>query len=246
MIGIIDSGSGGVNVINECKKFYNEDFLYLVDNKNCPYGNKPKEIVSALMLNNINYLVSKYDLDFIIIACNTASAILSYKDLENIKIPILKTTPDMQSLTKINGAKILFATKNTIKNSLLVKYYLLNYKAIKTMHIKGLPKYIDAKITAKNSQNNEKIKKLLKKSLIFNKKLKNSCRCMSLGCTHFKHIKDEIKNIFNNDIVFFECEKKVASLSKFFVRKQKNMSSIKLILTQQDDKLEKTILDMIE
>ena len=81
---------------------------------------------------------------------------------------------------------------------------------------------------------------------VFNKKLKNSCTCMSLGCTHFKHIKDEIKNIFNNDIVFFECEKKVALLSKYFVRKQKNKSSLKLILTQKDEELEKSIYKMIE
>ena len=136
MIGIIDSGSGGANVINECKKLYNEDFVYLLDNKNCPYGNKPKEQIISIILNNINYLLSNFDLDFIIIACNTASAIINYKHLQDIKIPILKTTPDMQSLCNVKGKKILFATKNTIKNSNLVRYYLLNYKSIKTLKIK--------------------------------------------------------------------------------------------------------------
>ena len=53
MIGIIDSGSGGINVIKECQKYYNEDFVYLVDNKNCPYGNKPHEEVRDIVLNNI-------------------------------------------------------------------------------------------------------------------------------------------------------------------------------------------------
>ena len=130
MIGIIDSGSGGVNVINACKKFYDEDFVYLVDNKNCPYGNKQKEEIVSIVLNNLDCLIKKFDLDFVIIACNTASAILSYKDLEDIKIPILKTKPDMEELAKNKGKKILFATKNTIKNSNLVKYYLLNYKSI--------------------------------------------------------------------------------------------------------------------
>lgn len=246
MIGIIDSGSGGVNVINECKKFYNEDFVYLVDNKNCPYGNKPKKEIISIILKNLNYLLKNFDLDFIIIACNTASSILSYKNLESIKIPVLKTTPNMEGLSKINGKKILFATKNTIKNSNLVKYYLLNYKSIKTMYIKNLPKYIDEKITTKTQKNNKKIENLLKKSLFFNKNVKKQCKTMALGCTHFKHITQEIKQAFNNDIIFFECEKKVAQLSKYFVRKQKQISSINIILTLPDDKLKKSIQIMID
>ena len=40
MIGFIDSGVGGLNVMNECQKLFGEDFVFLCDNKNAPYGNK--------------------------------------------------------------------------------------------------------------------------------------------------------------------------------------------------------------
>ena len=84
MIGVIDSGSGGVNVIKECLKYFKQDFVYLVDNLNCPYGNKPIEKLKKIVLGNINYLIKNYDIDFIILGCNTASSVLDYYDYEEI------------------------------------------------------------------------------------------------------------------------------------------------------------------
>lgn len=242
MIGVIDSGSGGINVINECKKNYNEDFVYLVDNKNCPYGNKPSEEVKEIVLNNISYLIKNYDLDLIILGCNTASSILSYKQLEELKIPILKTTPNMEYLSSVKGVKILFATKNTLKKSGYVKYYLLNYNDIKTISIKDLPKHIDKLISENTQKNREKIKKILKKCVIFNKKQKSIQNFMALGCTHFKHITKQIKDLFNENIAFFECESKVAKLSKYLVRKPKMLSTVEVVLTNPDDQLKEAII----
>lgn len=242
MIAVIDSGSGGINVINECKKYYNEDFIYLVDNKNCPYGNKSPQEVKDIILKNIDYLIKNFDLDLIIIGCNTASALIDFDDILKLKIPILKTKPDMLTLAKSKGVKILFATKNTIRNSNYVKYFLSNYDDIHMIYIKGLPKDIDAKIATNSSKNEEKIAKKLKKCLIFDKKLKKTCNYMALGCTHFRFIKKEILQYFNDKITFFECENQVAKLSKFLIRKNKTVSTYQVILTQEDDNLKNEIL----
>lgn len=242
MIAVIDSGSGGANVINACKKYYNEDFVYLVDNKNCPYGNKSPQEVKNIVLKNIDYLIKNFDLDLIIIGCNTASALIDFDDMLELKIPILKTKPDMIALIKSKGIKILFATKNTIKNSNYVKYFLANYDDVRAIYVKGLPKDIDTKIATNSSKNEEKIAKKLKKCLFFNKKLKNTCNYMALGCTHFRFIKKEILQYFNDKIAFFECENQVAKLSKFLIRKNKTVSTYKVVLTQEDDNLKNEIL----
>ena len=43
-IGVFDSGIGGLNVLNNLvQSFPNEDFLYVGDNLNVPYGVKTKE-----------------------------------------------------------------------------------------------------------------------------------------------------------------------------------------------------------
>ena len=54
MIAFIDSGVGGINILVECAKIYNQDFVYLADNQNAPYGNLPKKQLEIITKNNID------------------------------------------------------------------------------------------------------------------------------------------------------------------------------------------------
>lgn len=247
MIAVLDSGSGGANVIKECLKHYNYDFIYLVDNKNCPYGDKPSKEVKKIVLNNINILLKKFDIDFIILGCNTASSLIGYNELEQIKCPILKTMPDIKNMINQNGEKLIFATQSTIKNSNYINFYLLNYKDIKALYVKNLPKLIDNYLSNKNNENFESLQKIIKKEVFFNKKLKKyykNVKNIALGCTHFKHIEKNIYQIFNNPN-FFYCEKEVAYISKMLIKKQKEKSTVKVLLTKPDEKLKTTIVQIL-
>lgn len=74
MIGIFDSGFGGLTVMKEYLKKYPEfDYMYLGDQANTPYGSHSTERVNKLVVQNVEFLVKK-GCKLIIIACNTASA----------------------------------------------------------------------------------------------------------------------------------------------------------------------------
>ena len=74
MIGIFDSGFGGLTVMKEYLKRYPDfDYLYLGDQANMPYGSHSPGRVSALVQKNVDFLV-KQGCKLIIVACNTASA----------------------------------------------------------------------------------------------------------------------------------------------------------------------------
>jgi glutamate racemase len=74
MIGIFDSGFGGLTVMKEYLKKYPEfDYMYLGDQANTPYGSHSKECVNKLVVQNVEFLIKK-GCKLIIIACNTASA----------------------------------------------------------------------------------------------------------------------------------------------------------------------------
>ena len=46
MIGIFDSGVGGLSVFREIRRLLpREDYIYYADNANCPYGDRPVEFV---------------------------------------------------------------------------------------------------------------------------------------------------------------------------------------------------------
>ena len=240
MIGVIDSGSGGVNVILECMKYYNEDYVFLVDNKNCPYGNKNPKLLKEILTNNVNYLTNNYDLDLIILACNTISALVDYKIMLENKVPILKTIPHIKEIKKNWKNILIFATKNTLNNNKEIKLLRLNYPQIKSLYIKDIPKDIDEYLSRESNKSLEKINKKLNKYLLLNK-FKN-INIVVLGCTHFKYIKNNIQQNIDNDIKFFDCEERVAKISKWLVRKNKKLNTIKIVLTQEDEDLQNTII----
>ena len=55
-IGIFDSGIGGISILEKLKQLLpNENFIYLADNQNCPYGSKSKkEIISLVAIRSFS------------------------------------------------------------------------------------------------------------------------------------------------------------------------------------------------
>ena len=75
MIGIFDSGVGGLSVFREIKKILpDEDYIYYSDSANCPYGGKPQEFIIQRACEITDLLLSK-GAQIIVVACNTATAI---------------------------------------------------------------------------------------------------------------------------------------------------------------------------
>ncbi len=80
-IGVFDSGVGGLSVLKELTKtFPNESFVYLGDTARLPYGSKSAQTIKKYVLQNIKYLIKFQDIKAVVIACNSASTVLS--DLE--------------------------------------------------------------------------------------------------------------------------------------------------------------------
>ena len=74
MIGIFDSGYGGLTILNHIRQRLPEyDYLYLGDNARAPYGTRSFDVIYEYTLEAVNYL-QKRGCQLIILACNTASA----------------------------------------------------------------------------------------------------------------------------------------------------------------------------
>ncbi len=74
MIGIFDSGYGGLSVFKEInKKFPKYDFIYLGDNARAPYGSRSPEVIYQYTKEAVEWLF-KEGARLIILVCNTASA----------------------------------------------------------------------------------------------------------------------------------------------------------------------------
>lgn len=75
MIGIFDSGAGGLSVYREIRKILpDQDCIYYSDNANCPYGSKPDEFIIRRAKEITEFLLSE-GAEIIVVACNTATAV---------------------------------------------------------------------------------------------------------------------------------------------------------------------------
>ncbi len=75
MIGIFDSGVGGLAVLREVRSLLpGADLLYLADQRHAPYGEQPLEAVRERAERVVSHLLER-GATTIVVACNTASAV---------------------------------------------------------------------------------------------------------------------------------------------------------------------------
>jgi len=88
LIGIFDSGLGGLTVVKEIKKLYpNSNLIYLGDTARIPYGTRSKQIVEEFSIEDAKFLESR-GVEAIVIACNTASALAVDAVKQAVKVPV--------------------------------------------------------------------------------------------------------------------------------------------------------------
>jgi glutamate racemase len=86
MIGLFDSGYGGLTVLSALHaRLPNQRFLYLGDNANAPYGPKSAVEIEALTENGVARLFA-LGAKLVIIACNTATA-TAMRPLQRVWLP---------------------------------------------------------------------------------------------------------------------------------------------------------------
>ena len=230
MIGVLDSGIGGVTVLREIlKRGINAKFIYYSDSKNNPYGDKSEDEVYSIVKGIVDYLLDSGCIA-IVIACNTASAICvkrlrsEYPDTLFIAIePAYKMVHDYNP----EGKTLVMATEGTIKSekflTLFNKYD--NHKTI-LLPCKGLAELIE-------KGNKDEINQYLENNLSRYKDIDN----VVLGCTHYPLIKDNIRKVLGN-VNFFDGS---VGVSKELLR-QLNLRKIDFT----DDKLKIEFIDSSE
>ena len=74
-IGIFDSGVGGVSVLKELVSLMpGENYIYLGDSKNAPYGTKSREEILENSLACTQFLADR-GIKALMVACNTATSV---------------------------------------------------------------------------------------------------------------------------------------------------------------------------
>src|SRR5262245_18611778 len=88
MIGVFDSGIGGLTVLKEIARRYPAlDILYLGDTARVPYGTKSPETVIRYSHEAAHFL-GHHGIELLVVACNTSSALALDSLQHELTIPV--------------------------------------------------------------------------------------------------------------------------------------------------------------
>ena len=228
MIGILDSGIGGVSVLREIVKLIpNGHFVYYSDSINNPYGDKSEEEINAIVKNIVKYLLERGCVA-IVLACNTASAICVKRlreEYPNILFIAIEPAYKMVHDYNPSGKTLVMATKGTLNSEKFLALYR-KYDNGRTILLScsGLADIIE-------QGDMKKVDLYLEENLKDYRDVNN----VVLGCTHYPLIKDRIKRVLG-DVNFFDGS---IGVSKELVRQLK-LRGIKFC---SDDKLSIEFVD---
>ncbi len=117
MIGIFDSGTGGLSVFKEIRKLLPEErYIYFSDNAHCPYGEKSREYIIERSREITRFLLDK-GCDIIVVACNTATAAAIAVLREEFPVRFIGMEPAVKPAVKSTrtGVVGVLATAGTLK-----------------------------------------------------------------------------------------------------------------------------------
>ena len=90
VIGVFDSGFGGLTVLKALlKQMPGARFVFLGDTARLPYGSKSRRTIARYAAESAQFLVEQQEAEFLVIACNTASALALDAIEEAVSVPVL-------------------------------------------------------------------------------------------------------------------------------------------------------------
>jgi glutamate racemase len=119
-IGVFDSGFGGLTVLRALiRRFPRAQFAFLGDTARLPYGSKSRRTIARYAAQSAQFLVREQGAEFLVIACNTASALALDAIQDAVPVPVLGVIEPGASAARAasrSGDVLVMATDATVQS----------------------------------------------------------------------------------------------------------------------------------
>lgn len=224
-IVLFDSGVGGTSILKEIVELLPfEDFIYLADSKNAPYGiRSPQDIIDLSIRNTELALSMKAKL--IVVACNTATTNAISFLRSQYTLPFIGIEPAIKPAALNSEVKRIgvLATKGTLSSELFKKTSDSFTKGVDVIEVigKGIVEAVEGGWTTDQSFIDE-LKIELKPFIVEN------IDYLVLGCTHFPYIIPQLEQLLPPHVKIIDSGRAVAKQTEAVLEKN-NLKSSKLI-----------------
>lgn len=213
-VGVFDSGIGGLTVVKsllEHQLF--EKIVYFGDTARVPYGVKDKTTIIRYAIEAVEFF-KNFELDLIIVACNTVSAQALDEMREASSCPVVGVVEAgilaaSNALQNRDAHILVLATKATVNS----KAYEIGLKANGFSNIASKATSLFIPLVEEGIYDGEIVEASFR-HYFQNIQKPNA---IILGCTHFPLLKDAMANYFDKDTIFIHSgEAIVEQLEKEF------------------------------
>ena len=192
MIGIFDSGIGGLSVFREIRKLLPEQgYIYYSDSAHCPYGEKSKEYIIDRARSIARRLMGM-GVEIVVVACNTATAAAISTLRKEFPIKFIGMEPAIKpaaALTKTGVVGVL-ATAGTLKAE---KYLDTREKWAQSITVVEHIGEGFVELVEKGQTSGAEAEAVVQNSLV--PLLEAGADTIVLGCTHYPFLADTIKKV---------------------------------------------------
>jgi glutamate racemase len=230
MIGIFDSGFGGLTIFKSIEKALPQyDYVYLGDNARTPYGNRSQEVIYEYAKQAVDFLFNQ-GCDLIILACNTTSAEALQK-LQQHYLPknypdknvlgVIRPLVEEAAITTKNNTVAVMGTRSTVESKSYIKELKKQDSKLKVIQ-QACPLLVP--LIEENWEKRPETKMILKKYI---RPLKNlQPDTVILGCTHYGWLQKDIQNYFGKRIKVLDSSKIVSDKLVIYLNKHTQFAQI--------------------
>ena len=197
MIGVYDSGVGGLTVLRELIKILpGEDYVYYSDGANCPYGPKDPQFIVERASEITDTLIAR-GAEMIVVACNTATAAAISTLRSRYDIPFIGMEPAIKPaiLQSRSGVVGVLATSGTFKGRLYLDTLARFAGEVKVIEKVGTG-LVEA--VEKGDFGSDNLKTLL--HTYIDPMIEAGADHIVLGCTHYPFLEGTIRTIAGEGI----------------------------------------------
>ncbi len=235
VIGVFDSGFGGLTVLRALvDRIPQAQFAFLGDTARLPYGSKSRRTIARYAAQSAKFLVSEQGAEFLVIACNTASALALDAIQDAVSVPVLGViTPGATAARAASrtGDVLVIGTDATVHSHAYTA-------ACRAQGLRAFEKacpllvplveegWIDHSVTA------QVIQVYLTELTAEAASLGLNPDALVLGCTHYPLLRPLIKHALSPDVKVIDSAEAVADTAAQLLGQTQSQTAVSSLVQQ--------------
>lgn len=213
-IGILDSGIGGLSVLNEIRKTLpNESIVYFGDSAWCPYGARDADEIKRRVFTVTDFLLSK-NCKLIVIACNSATIAAVEALRTSYLVPFVGMEPGIKPATANtrSGTVGILATEASLAGE---KFHRLinDHGEGVTIITRPCPKFV--KLVEDGDLNSPNARVIVEEEVL--PLIEAGADVLVLGCSHYPFLKPLIQEVAGPQVTVMDTGLAVAHRVNHFI-----------------------------